>query len=481
MLRRRSPLLLLALLVLVPGASAREVVRVPVPAGTPAGSDRPYGFWGPVAAGGGLAWAQRTLGGDVLQLRLARNGVQTVAATVTRPAADQDATLGMGLDGGAGAIARRDLLIAVGGDRNTPDYAELDRLLAGPLGGPATDFDRCFDKPLAVSGTRLAYVPAGSCDAVEVVELLTGQTVARFPIDPDGGPAPAMGALSLAGDHLSWPLSRPASNGNAIISADIAHGTEAVAAGPGLIGDAVIAADGTLAFWRLDAHGSEHVIVQDPAGTIRADLPPPPSGSRRPVGFAGSTLVLHQVRQGRRELLGLAADNRLRTLVRGAEAAGASRLGRQTTGILLGVDADDGRIAWAARSCDELVLGVAAPEELPGGGLDLRGSAVCRRPTLGSRGVRLDRHGRVGVLVHCPERCTGQALVTIDALDHDRVRGTFALAAGTHRLWLHPGAATIRRLREWDRPFPARLDVQARVAGAPALLSGDLLIGRQDR
>jgi hypothetical protein len=414
------------------------------------------------------------LGGDVAQLRLARNGVQSVVATITRPASDPEAALAMVLDGGAGAIARRELLLAGDGGRDAPGSTELEQLRAGALGRPAAGFSRCFDKPLAVSGTRLAYVPAGTCDAVEVVDLLSGQTVARFPIDPAGGGSPGMGALSLAGDHLAWRVFRPASNGNAIITADIAQGTEAVAAGPGPIGDAVIAADGTLAFWRLDDRGAEHVIVQDPAGGARADLPPPASGSRRPVGFAGSTLVLHQVRRGRRELLGLAADNRLRTLVRGAEAAASSSSGRRRTGVLLGVDADDGRVAWAARSCDELVLGAAAPEELPSGGLDLRGSAVCRRPTLRSHRAPLDRHGRLGVLLHCPKRCTGRALVTIDALDHATVWGAFALPAGTHRLWLHLDAATDRRLRGWDRPFPARLEVQARIAGAPALLAGSL-------
>jgi hypothetical protein len=274
---------------------------------------------------------------------------------------------------------------------------------------------------VAADGARVALLAGEHCDAVAVRDVLAGRELGRWPIGGEGpSHYPGVGdwPLQLAGDRVAWTVTE--ARVTQVVIADAATGVVRREALPEGVGGFTLAGDGTLAYRRATHVGTTgdwagELVLRAPDGTQRTlvswGMADP---SYAPVAYSGDHLVARRSQRADRqrhrpgvdELVDLAPDGTVRTLLRARPWAlddGGAPPGQE----LLGVDVEDGRIAWALRSCDEADIGAAAIADLPGDGLDATAPEHCRRPVVERTTLRLDLRARTTVAVRCPAACSG--------------------------------------------------------------------------
>ncbi|HMJ36654.1 MAG TPA: hypothetical protein VK501_22305 [Baekduia sp.] len=442
MLTRRLPLALLApVLVAAPAvpAAAAPLARVPLPL---TGEVVPSSFLvrGPVLAGDTVVFG-------------ASAGTGTPARMLAVPAAGGPVRELPGpwsrlSGGGAGILARSEVVTAGGEDRNRPAYTARETLMAGPVDGPAQTLGTCI-APVAADGARVAYATGDHCDVIAVRDLVADREIARWPAG-DGARLTATDAgFRLAGDRVAWNVDAPGGTSSVMV-ADAVTGVARREPKPTDTRSYALARDGTLAFLRntgFQEDWKHRIVLRAPGGADREIAAWSAWGTGISLlAFSGDELVVGLRQQARAvehraaadRLLALAPDGAVRTLLRARPPAEVDHAhpGQE----LVGVDVEDGRIAWMLRDCDEAAVGAAAIADLPAGGIDATAPEHCPRPILERTTLRLDRLARTTVAVRCPAACSGTLTLTgrsssgSEYAVHPLAQRPFSLAAGRHRL-----------------------------------------------
>lgn len=325
--------------------------------------------------------------------------------------------------GGAAGVLARAAIVTAGGieERNDPVYVARESLSAGPVDAAPQLLTTCI-ADAAVDGARVAFLAGEGCRTLVVRDVTAGREVARFPVR-DRGPYTGVPAeAKLSGSFVAWR------EPDGVQVADLASGAVRTVPWPTLEVAWALGADGRVAFLETDATPavlttSQRIVEwlpgaaeartvdtwrDDPANDTYAVL----------VGYSGTDLVYRKVaRRGDRGvvrvLLQPGGGGPARTLITAPESTLVPGQ------ALLGVDAEDGRIAWAVRDCDEAAVSAAAIADLPAAGLDLTTPEHCARPVFERTTMAVDRRtGRATVAFRCPAACSGRLYLDgVETLD----------------------------------------------------------------
>jgi hypothetical protein len=434
----------LAALACVPaGATAGELVRLPLVRSGPA--DLSFAFGGLALVDSGPAWARRLPGGGwQVERRTADGSVRAVAAS-----ADVGDDHLLALVGAGQRLGWTDLGFDVLNAHDMAYHVLRNRAVVSGLGAgtSATIADDCPRRRSC--GSDYAESQFGLALAPDAVVLLDTRPRPRptITILPQGTRVAATGwplEVQAAGSYLGWTdlaglhVVDRRSGGEVLSVARVATGTwslEAdgrVAALRGASG----ASPATLVAWlvpgRTDAEPIASLPVDRHVYELRA---------------AGGHVV---VRDGPDQFSFYGPDTRLSVVEPGT---GLRPLVRFPLGIGLGAAAwsfDGARLAWASSACETVTIG---------GRLVDAGAAptvACARATPAKQALRPGPHGDFTLPLRCAPACRG----TLRVLEH-----AVLTVPGARRVTVRLIGAARRRLAR-----DGRLQAQVLALGAPATL-----------